>query len=84
MQKNGTASLDNRFDSLKESVRNLVDAGGERAGQLKSKAIDVKDSIVDNGEVAIRKAGSFIKEHPIAAIGVAFGIGYFAVRLLRK
>ena len=84
MHKNGNASLDNRFDSLKESVRNLVDAGGERAGQLKSRAIDVKDSIVDNGEVAIRKVGSFIKEHPIAAIGIAFGVGYFAVRMLRK
>ena len=61
MQKNGTSSLENRFDSLKESVRHLVDAGGERAGQLKTKAIDVKDSVVENGEVAIRKAGSLIK-----------------------
>lgn len=84
MQKNGTASLDNRFDSLKESVRNLVDAGGERAGQIKSRAIDVKDSVVENGEVAFRKAGSFIKEHPIAAIGAAFAIGYIAVRMIRK
>ena len=84
MQKNGTSSLENRFDSLKESVRHLVDAGGERAGQLKTKAIDVKDSVVENGEVAIRKAGSLIKEHPIAAIGIAFGVGYIAVRLLRK
>lgn len=84
MQKNGTAAAETRFDSLKESVRNLVDAGGERAGQIKSRAIDVKDSIVDNGEVAIRKAGSFIKEHPLAAIGAAFAVGYVAVRLIRK
>jgi len=84
MQKNGTGSLENRFDSLKDSVRHLVDAGGERAGQLKTKAIDVKDSVVENGEVAIRKAGSLIKEHPIAAIGIAFGVGYIAVRLLKK
>ena len=84
MQKNGTSSVENRFDSLKESVRHLVDAGGERAGQLKTRAIDVKDSVVENGEVAIRKAGSLIKEHPIAAIGIAFGVGYIAVRLLRK
>ena len=84
MQKNGTGSVENRFDSLKESVRHLVDAGGERAGQLKTRAIDAKDSVVENGEVAIRKAGSLIKEHPIAAIGIAFGVGYIAVRLLRK
>jgi ElaB/YqjD/DUF883 family membrane-anchored ribosome-binding protein len=84
MQKNGTASLENRLDSLKDSVRNLVDAGGERAGQLKSKAIDAKDAVFENGEVALRKAGSFIKEHPIAAIGVAFGIGYIAMRMFKK
>ena len=84
MQKNGTAAVENRFDSLKERARNLVDAGSERADQLKSKAIDVKDSIVDNGELAIRKAGSFIKDHPLAAVGGAFVIGYIAVRLIRK
>ena len=83
MQKNGTAALENRFDSLKESVRNLVDAGSERADQLKSRAIDLKDSVVDNGEVALQKAGSFIKEHPLAAIGGAFVIGYIAVRLIK-
>jgi len=84
MQKNGTASLENRLDSLKDSVRNLVDAGGERAGQLKSKAIDAKDAVFENGEVALRKAGSFIKEHPIVAIGIAFGIGYVAMRMLKE
>ncbi len=84
MQKNATTSLDSRLDSLKESVRNLVDAGGERAGQLKTKAIDAKTAVFENGEVAIRKASSFIKEHPIAAIGVAFGIGYVAMRMLKK
>jgi ElaB/YqjD/DUF883 family membrane-anchored ribosome-binding protein len=84
MQKNGTASLENKLDSLKSSVKNLVDAGGERAGQIKSKAIDAKDAVFENGEVAIRKASSFIKEHPIAAIGAAFAIGYVAVRMLKK
>jgi len=85
MQKNGTASsVENRIDSLKSSMRNLVDAGGERAGKLKNKAIDVKDSVVENGGAALNRAGGLIKEHPFVAIGIAFGIGYIAVRLLRK
>jgi ElaB/YqjD/DUF883 family membrane-anchored ribosome-binding protein len=84
MQKNGTASSENKFDSLKSSVRNLVDAGGERAGQLKTKAIDAKDAVFENGEVAIRKAGSFIKEHPLAAVGAAFAISYVVVRMLKN
>ncbi len=84
MQKNGTASLESRLDSLKGSVRNLVDAGGERADQIKHRAIDVKDTVVENGEVAFRKVGSLVKDHPFVAIGIAFGIGYIAVRLARK
>lgn len=84
MQKNGTTSLDSRLDSLKESVRNLVDAGGERAGQLKTRAIDAKAAVFENSEVAIRKVTSLIKEHPIAAIGIAFGIGYITFRMLKK
>ena len=85
MQKNGTASgTDHRFDSIKSSVRHLVDAGGERAGQLKNKAIDVKDAVFENGERAIDRAGHLIKAHPFAAIGVAFGFGYLVVRMLKK
>jgi hypothetical protein len=87
MQKNGTGALDTKIDTLKESVRTLVDAGGERAGQIKTKAIDVKDSVVENGGAAIKQVGTLIKEHPehpIAALGIAFGIGYIAMRMFRK
>ena len=85
MQKNGSvSSLEHRLDSLKESVRNLVDAGGERAGNFRSRAVDAKDAVVERGGVAIRHTGSLIKEHPIAAIAIAFGIGYIAVRLVKK
>ena len=85
MQKNGsTSAMENRLDALKESVRNLVDAGGERAGQLKGKAIDLKDSVVENSGAAINRVGSMIKQHPFAALGIAFGIGYIAIRMLRK
>lgn len=84
MQKNGTGALDSKLDTLKDSVRNLVDAGGERAGQIKSKAIDAKDSVLENGDLAIKKVSALIKEHPIAAVGIAIGIGYIAMRAFRK
>ena len=85
MQKNGSGSaFEHRLDALKESVRSLVDAGGEQAGRLKDKAIDVKDSVVETGGAALSRLGSMIKQHPFAAIGVAFGVGYFTVRMLRR
>jgi ElaB/YqjD/DUF883 family membrane-anchored ribosome-binding protein len=85
MQKNGSASaLESRLEQLKESVRHLVDAGGERAGHLKERAMGVKDSVLESGGAALDRIGTFVKEHPFVAISAAFGLGYFAIRLLRK
>ena len=84
MQKNGTTSVEQRIDSLKENVRNLVDAGSERAGQIKDRAMGIKDTVVEEGEVALNRLTALIKAHPIAALGVAFSVGYVAIRMLRK
>jgi len=84
MNKNGTTQLEDRMGSLKESVRNLVDAGGERAGQIKERLVGAKDTAMDRGSEALNQVSKLIKEHPIAAIGVAFGIGYLTIRMLRK
>jgi ElaB/YqjD/DUF883 family membrane-anchored ribosome-binding protein len=82
MQKNGTA--DTKLDSLKSSVRHFVDAGGERAEQIKDKAIDVKDAFVKNGGKALKASSSWIKDNPFIAIGIGIGVGYLVVRMLRK
>ena len=84
MNKNGTSELDDRMGNLKDSVRNLVDASGERANQIKERLADAKDVAFDKGSAALGRVSALIKEHPIAAIGIAFGIGYLAVRMLRK
>lgn len=85
MHKNGsTSALESRLDSLKESVRNLVEAGGERAGHFKDRAMGMKDSVVENSGAALTRVGSMIKEHPFAALGIAFGLGYLTIRMMRK
>jgi ElaB/YqjD/DUF883 family membrane-anchored ribosome-binding protein len=86
MNKNGTSggALEDRMGNLKESVRNLVDAGGERASQIKERLYDAKDVAVDKGSAALGRLSALVKEHPIAALGIAFGIGYLTIRMLRK
>ena len=82
MQKNGSTSrFEDRLDQLKESVRAMVN---ERATQVKDAAADAKDAIVRKSGRAVSRVGNLIKDHPIAAIGIAFGVGYLAVRLLRR
>jgi ElaB/YqjD/DUF883 family membrane-anchored ribosome-binding protein len=85
MIKNGTSEIENtRFESLKESVGGLVDAGKERAAALKDKAMEGKDAVVRGGSKAINTVGALIKDHPLAAIGIAFGVGYLVMRLIRR
>ncbi len=84
MQKNGTTSLENSLDQIKSTVKGLVDDGKERAGELRTKAVDVKDAVVENGEVVYSRATEFIKANPFVAIAAAFGIGYIIVRMIRR
>lgn len=78
MNKNGTAATaSEKLDELKENVRT-------QAGVLKERAVDLKNTVVERGGDTLTKVSDLIKEHPIAAIGVAFGIGYITVRMLRK
>ena len=74
MSKNSTVTtFENRLDSLKESVRDLVDAGGERASAI-------RDTVISS----TKKTGSLIKQHPVIAIAIAFGVGYIAMRVMRR
>ncbi len=85
MQKHGSGSShESRLDSIREGVRNLVDAGGERASHFKDRAVDAKDTLFDNSEAALSRIGALIKEHPFAALGIAFSAGYIAMRLIRR
>ena len=85
MNKNGTTTgLDERVDALKESVRDAVDYGGKRAAELKERMIDVKDTVVSTSSSAATRMVELVKEHPFAALGIAFGIGYLAMRIARR
>ncbi|HVV83278.1 MAG TPA: hypothetical protein VHE35_09365 [Kofleriaceae bacterium] len=67
-------------DKLADAKDRLVDA----SGTVKDKILDAKDVVVDragSGATTLKRA---IKDHPFIAIGVAFGIGYIAMRLIRR
>jgi ElaB/YqjD/DUF883 family membrane-anchored ribosome-binding protein len=79
-----SASFEDRLDSLKESMRNLVEVSGERASALKHRMGDVKDTVFASSKTGVQKVGAFVKGHPIIAIGVAFGVGYLVMRIVRR
>lgn len=86
--RNGTtstigSSVDDRIDSIKDSVKNLVEQGEEKATAIKERVIEVKDQAMDRGNAMLDKSTDYIKENPLKSVAIAFGIGYIAMRIFR-
>ena len=58
-------------------IRNFV-------GQVPGKAADLKDSAISGAENAFDAVAAQIKKHPVAALAIAFGVGFLAMRLARR
>lgn len=93
MIKNGTTangindlgnSADSKLDSIKESVKGMVDTGHEKVDQIKTKVMDVKEQVATRGGDYLDQASDFIKANPLKAVGIAFGVGYIGMRLFRR
>ncbi len=67
-------------DSLAEAKDRLVDA----TGAVKDKIVHGKDVVVDRTGSFFSEARRLIKANPFVAIGIAFGVGYVAMRLVRR
>lgn len=86
MNKNGTTKghVDERLGSLRESVKSLVDRGEQRAHAFKSRVVEMSETARTRSTDAIDRTAELIKAHPLKAVGIAFGIGYVAMRLFRR
>jgi ElaB/YqjD/DUF883 family membrane-anchored ribosome-binding protein len=82
--RNNAANEHRRLDDIKENVKGLVERGQERVNAIKGKAADLQHRAKQRGGAALDRTTSLIKEHPIAAVSVAFGIGYLLMRLVRR
>jgi ElaB/YqjD/DUF883 family membrane-anchored ribosome-binding protein len=81
---NGTAAADSKLDSIKDSVKGLVDQGQQKVTEIKDKVNVLQQRARSQGGMYLDKSTAWIKTHPIAAVGIAFGVGYFAMRLVRR
>ncbi|HEX4418636.1 MAG TPA: hypothetical protein VH165_12085 [Kofleriaceae bacterium] len=91
MNKNGipgdssaTNTLDDKIDSLRDSMKGVVDQGAQKVDALKSKIAEVKDEAFSRGGDLLTRATGVIKAHPLKSIAIAFGAGYLATRLIRR
>jgi ElaB/YqjD/DUF883 family membrane-anchored ribosome-binding protein len=91
MNKNGmtdvgsaTRAVDEKLDSLRDTVKGIVDDGAQRVGALKTKVVEVKDQAMHRGGEMLDRTSALIKAHPLKAVGIAFVAGYLGMRLFRR
>lgn len=79
-----SANLNDRIDSLVSNLKNVADHLSSAASTFKDKASDAKSHAVSRAGSIASKAGRTAQSHPIVAVGVALGVGYLVMRLIRR
>lgn len=80
-QYGGASTNTPDFAQVKESVKTLVDHGGEAAHEIKARVSEVSTEARDKAAAAYGELVKFINEHPGKSVALAFGIGYVAMRI---
>lgn len=75
--------VENRLAALKDSVLGLADVGSERAAEVEQTVTEAKDKAVASVDENLEALRARIVESPLAAVAIAFGIGYIAMRIFR-
>ena len=73
-----------RAENLTDRIHLLVSDVKAAASSFKDIASEAKSHAASFVGPLATRTGRAIKAHPIVAIGVAVGVGYLAVRLLRR
>jgi ElaB/YqjD/DUF883 family membrane-anchored ribosome-binding protein len=68
-------------DSIAESVQTLVDQGAETIDQIKTRVGEVTGEARSKSAAFIERTSDLVKQHPLKSLGIAFGIGYVAMRI---
>jgi ElaB/YqjD/DUF883 family membrane-anchored ribosome-binding protein len=77
------ATAKEKAESLADQLKGMVDAGQERIEGVKGRLLDGKDRVRSQASDTLDRATEAIKAHPLKAVGIAFGVGYVAMRLFR-
>lgn len=71
----------NEAGTIKDSVSHLVDQGHQTVDAIKSRVADVRGQVTDNTGAIRDGLARYVEAHPLKALGIAFGLGYVAMRI---
>lgn len=78
--KNGDIAR-NLGSNIADGVSHIVDVGRK---VVVEKAEDAKDVVVERGGKMLTMFSKAIRKRPLLSVGIAFGVGYIAMRIMRR
>ena len=78
--KNGDIAR-NVSHNIAEGVSHMMDAGRKVVVETAS---DAKDVVVENSGRAMNAFAKSIRKRPLMSVGIAFAVGYIAMRFVRR
>jgi ElaB/YqjD/DUF883 family membrane-anchored ribosome-binding protein len=91
MNKNGITepggaerNVEDKMDSIRDTVKSYVDQGAKQVDALKHKVVEAKDEAFDRGSDLLDRTCTLIRANPIKSVAIAFGVGYFGMRIFRR
>lgn len=70
------------IENLRSGAHKAVDSAGDAATHAAG-ALGVKgDQLQEKGKEIVERAGGYVREHPVASLGMAVAAGYLLSRLL--
>ena len=77
-------TADSAIDQIKSKAGDAKEAIVSKAGDVKDALVGAKDKVMGTGNDLLANARSVIGSNPLTSVGIAFGVGYVAMRIFRR
>lgn len=73
-----------QIDRLSDGVHRVVDEAANRAGAIADRFGEKADELMEMKEDWVEAGRDYVREHPVAALGIAVAAGYLLSMVMRS
>lgn len=78
-----SSSTQKQADRLSEGAHRMVDDAASRVGAIADRYSEKVDELMEMKEDWLEAARTYVREHPVASLGIAVAAGYLLSALMR-
>lgn len=83
MESKSTGTQKQQIDRVSDGAHRVVDQAADRVGAIADRFGEKADELMEMKDDWLEAARSYVKDHPVASLGIAVAAGYVISALLR-